>query len=109
MDRERIKSIFLSLNQVEKELVLLNLMFNITIAIRDFFQGKNDAAKASAGYTASEINHKALAFIIASLSNQSRYPDDVIIDIVLDQFLGSELKSYLPQVWDASIRSVDGL
>jgi hypothetical protein len=105
MDRPSAKSSFLALSQKDKELVLLSILYQLTIAIRDVFLTETDGVKLDAAQSASEINHRVLSSIMAVSTGKPRYPDDVLIDIVLDSFSGSSLRRYLPQIWDASIRA----
>jgi hypothetical protein len=103
MDRGLMKARFLALSQTDRELVLLSVLYNLTIAMRDVLHTQTDSTKIDTAKSVSEINHKVLPFIIASRTGKSRYPDDVLFDIVLDTFSGTALLNYLPQIWDASI------
>jgi hypothetical protein len=107
MDRAAIKRTFLAINEIDREMVLLRVLYNLTIAMRDIFHTQGDNQKLNASITFSEINHKTLAFLIALRVNKPHYSDDVFIDIVLDEFSKSYLANYLSQIWDTSFRAIN--
>jgi hypothetical protein len=106
MDQTEMKEQFLACGNADKVMIMLNLMFNMTIVIRDVFHERSDDVKLKASYVVSEINHQITSYVIATMLTEARYPDDVIFDIIIKKFTSSDIKGYLTKTWDASVQSL---
>jgi hypothetical protein len=106
MDQRKMKEQFLACAEADKVMIMLHLMYNMTIVIRDIFHERSDDVKLKSSYVVSEINHQITSYVIATMLNEARYPDDVIFDIIINKFNSSDIKGYLTKVWDASVQSL---
>jgi hypothetical protein len=106
MERSEMKAQFLAYNDADRNMLLLGLMHNLTLVIRDVFHERAEGAKVKASAGVSEINHKITSFVIAKMSNQAHYPDDLIIDFIVDGFIDADISGYLQQAWDTSVRTL---
>ena len=86
--------------------VLLNVMKQLTIVFRDIDTTSAIETRLTAARSISEINHRLLAFVSASLTSQPHYPDDVIIDLLFDHLEQPALARHADWVWDGALSGV---
>jgi hypothetical protein len=106
MDLPAIRSWFSSLSNSDKVVVLLVFMYEITIVVRSVFLGCPDdcESRSRLAYRLSEMNHRFTAAALALMEGEPTYPDDELIDILIEQPNDPELA---PACHDILLRAVE--
>jgi hypothetical protein len=107
MNREAMLQQFLELEPSTKILMLLAISFELTLLARDIDDREPlaDSHKLKYARGMSEINHQIIQSVISRLEDSdSRYPDDVLVDILYETFEKYELQPYFSFVWDRALR-----
>lgn len=94
-------TIFSSYSLKEKEEFLVQLMHEVTIVARGSYEsGQDGLANPQRMRRVNEVQHRVSAFLLALLRNDSqRYPDDVLVKIVLEHPDDSELERQLSEAF----------
>lgn len=93
MDRLAIQSWFNARSRPDKVTILLDVMHELTILVRVvFYDFTHDSDRQLAlMFKISEMNHAFTSAARAMMKNETTYPDDVLIEILLDQTSYPEL------------------
>lgn len=87
-----------------KIVVLIEVLYQLTIAMRGFSTEPDTARRWEAAWEASECHHRVLEYVRALMfRSRDNYPDDVIIEIVHDKLGRPALQPYASSVWDRAI------
>ena len=98
MTDDKAVSVFMSFSSEEKKEFLAQLMYELTLIVRDNYEtGQDGLCNPQRVRRANEVQHRVSAFLWASLRDDpQRYPDDVLVRIILeqpdDEVLGRQLK-----------------
>ena len=106
MDRAAIQKWFSALTQHQKVIALLIIMREITIVMRTIsITYPNDSeTRWRLAYHLSEMNHAFTQAAWAMMENRSTYPDNVLIEIVLEQDHYPEIAADCRYVMDEAMR-----
>jgi hypothetical protein len=86
MDLGAAQSWFRRLSQSDKVIVLLKIMWEFTLIMRDISLSSNDyETRWRLAYHLSEMNHAFTSAASAMIRGQPTFPDDVLMEILLDQ------------------------
>lgn len=86
MDLAAIQAWFRALPQSEKVVVLLGIMWQFTLIMRGIALPSNDCeARWRIAYRLSELNHRFTSAASAMIRGEATYPDDVLMEILLEQ------------------------
>jgi hypothetical protein len=109
MDMPAIQAWFSALPKSDKVLALLTFMFEITIVVRAVFHDNphDCETRSRLAYHLSEMNHAFTSAAIATIKNEPTYPDDILLEILLDQASYPELESYCRYVLVTTIQRVN--
>jgi hypothetical protein len=101
MSVEEAIAIFSSYHLKEKEEFLAHLAYELTIIARDSYEaGENGLTNPRRVRRINEIQHRLSAFLWALLRNDSqRYPDEVLVRIVLEQTDDSALERQISEAF----------
>lgn len=93
MDFAAIQAWFNALPRSEKVVVLLNIMFELTLVMRELgLQHSEDCeTRWRLAYHLSEMNHRFTSAAWAMMENRPTIPGDVLMEILLDQTSYPEL------------------
>jgi hypothetical protein len=93
---------FISSSPAEKADVLLRLAHELTIIARDTYDQESDGVtNPSRLRSINEIQHRTIGFVLALMTNNpNRYPDDVLVQIILDHPEDAELQRQLQEEMD---------
>jgi hypothetical protein len=72
---------FAALSSTEKQTFLLRVMFDLTLECRDVFSDPKTPV-AVVGRSVNELQNKLASHALAQLQMRSRYPDDVLFQIL---------------------------
>lgn len=98
MTDDKAVSVFASFSREEKQEFLAQLMYELTLIVRDSYEaGEGGLLDPARVRHANEVQHRVSAFLWALLrGDPQRYPDDTLVRIILDQpddeILGQQLK-----------------
>ena len=107
MDRTSAKKWFASLSENIKQLFLLDIIYGLTLVARDASTNRNVENRLKQLWIISELTHRLVGYLRSAVAKTVRYPDDVIIDILVDHLERPELKSNANQVWEAAVVSAN--
>src|SRR5262249_22722257 len=101
-----IRSWFSSLSNSDKVNVLLIFMHEITILVRTVFLGyESDCEMRSRlAYHLSEINHRFTSAALALMEGRPTYPDDVLIEILVEQPNDPVLEPYCHDILKKAVQ-----
>lgn len=87
MTADEAVSVFISYSQSEKAEFLAQLMYELTLIARDGYGvGRDGLAEPQRVRRINEAQHRVSAFLWALLRDDpQRYPDDVLVRIILEQ------------------------
>jgi len=103
MSKEEMLETFLNVEPADRIVMLILVSFHLTIVSRDIFLSQSNDKKLKSATGIQEINHKITSNVIDRLKgNNSRYPDNVLIEILFETFAAYELNDYLSDVWNSS-------
>lgn len=106
MDLTSRQSWFAAQPEPLKMLVLIEVLYQLTIAMRGISTDADANLKWEAAWQASECHHKVLEYVRALLFRSDRnYPDDVIVEIVTEKLRHPTLESYTRMVWDRAVET----
>ena len=103
MEKAEIKSWFAAQSQQCKNFVLLQLGNELTIYLRDISTTNDKELMLKAGWVVSECQHRILSYVIAAMTGQDRYPDEVIAEIVFDHIEHPALRSRTQLLWESAM------
>lgn len=108
MDRVAIKNWLSGLAPAEKAIFLMSVMHGLTLTVRWLFYDKEHPCEERIRlmYKISEMNHRFTAAAWQVLESKPTYPDDVLIEILLDHPDCPELEASCWDVLEHSIRSL---
>jgi hypothetical protein len=98
MTDDKAVSVFVSFSSEEKKEFLAQLMYELTLIVRDSYEtGRDGLCNPQRVRRANEVQHRVSAFLWAALRDDpQRYPDDVLVRLILeqpdDEVLGRQLK-----------------
>ena len=86
MTADKAISVFVSYSSKDKEEILANLIHALTIIARDTYEiGRDGLTDPQRMRRINEVQHRISDFLCALLSNNPhRYPDDVLVRIILE-------------------------
>jgi hypothetical protein len=105
MDRPEIESWFAAQSAQFRMLVLLKVMHELTIVLREISFVGDWEKKWQLAYLVSECNHRLVGYNTAVMTGQPHYPDDVIIGILFDYLDHPNLAPYTHGVWDSAVEN----
>jgi hypothetical protein len=102
MDSHSIASAFLALTQQEKIETLVRLAHELTIVGRDTYQvGAAGLSQPARLRAINEVQHRVSSHVLALLRNEAaRYPDEVLIKIILEHDDDPVLQRQVQQAFD---------
>ena len=87
-----------------KILLLIEVLYELTIAMRGISTQQDTSRKWEAAWEASECHHRVLEYLRALMfRSPHNYPDDVIIEIVQNKLSRPALQPYGLSVWDNAV------
>ena len=109
MDKLAAEAWFSNLPQTDKVIVLLSVMHLLTVAIRDIFLDYADdcETRSRLAYRISELNHRLTSAAGSIMKGEETYPDEVIVEMLLDGPNPPELQPYFPWVLEQAKRYSD--
>lgn len=105
MDRPSLESWFAAQPERFRTLVLLEVMHELTIVLRDVSFADDSEKKWQSAYLVSECNHRLIGYSTAVMTGQPRYPDDVIIGILFDYLDHPTIERYTRHVWERAVEA----
>jgi len=105
MDLKSKKSWFAAQPEPFKILLLLEVMHELTIVLRGISTMDDKDLLWRSAWTISECNHRLVGYATAVMTEQPRYPDDVIIGILFDYLEHATLEPYTRAVWDKALET----
>jgi len=101
MTADQALSVFSSLSPREKEEFIAHLMSELTIIGRDTYEvGQDGLTDPQRLRRVNEVQHRVSEYLWALLrDDQQRYPDDVLLKIILEHPDDSELEQQLHEVF----------
>lgn len=103
MHRPETESWFAAQPAKFRILVLLKVMHELTIVLREISFIGDWEQKWQLAYLVSECNHRLVGYITAVMTGQPHYPDDVIIGILFDYLDHPTIERYTRRVWDDAV------
>jgi hypothetical protein len=102
------KNAFSALPEQQQALVLAAFAFELTILARDGYEsGTEELSDPQLVRRINEMQHRVSIAIVSRLKNDTgRYPDDVLMDIVVGSGadkLSAQLRSSFLRAWDTAI------
>ena len=87
MTADEAVHVFSSYSRREKEEFLAQLMYELTLVVRESYEvGGDSLSEPQRVKRINEVQHRISAFLLALLRDESqRYPDDVLVRIILEQ------------------------
>jgi hypothetical protein len=87
MDADKAINVFISYSHAEKADFLAQLMYELTLVVRDNYElGQDGLDNPCRVRRVNEVQHRVSAFLLALLrDNPQRYPDEVLAKIILEQ------------------------
>jgi hypothetical protein len=106
MDLSETRAWFSSLSNSDKVIVLLIFMYEITILLRTVFLGyENDSeTKSRLAYHLSEMNHAFTQAALALMEGKPTYPDDVLIEILIEHPSDPVLEPYCHDILGKAVQ-----
>jgi len=106
MDLAAAQAWFGALPQSEKALVLLGIMWEFTLIMRDISLRYPDDCEMRwrLAYHLSEMNHRFASAASAMMKGEATFPGDVLMEILLDQSSYPELETQCRYALDRVIR-----
>ncbi|MGE0851154.1 MAG: hypothetical protein AB7O44_16245 [Hyphomicrobiaceae bacterium] len=83
--------------------MLVAVMHELTLVLRDVYTMNDKALLAETGWIISECNHRLVGYLFGVVTHGPRYPDDVIIEILFDYLGHPTLARYASDVWDRAM------
>jgi hypothetical protein len=101
MTAEKAINVFVSYSSKDKEEFLAHLIHELTIVARDTYEvGQDGLTNPQRMRRINEIQHRISDFLCALLhNNPHRYPDDVLVRIILEHSDDSELERQLSEAF----------
>ena len=108
MNDSSLVQAFISRSCAEKVSLLLRLAHALTIIARDTYDRESDGlTNPVRTRTINEVQHRVLSFLIALRENNiNRYPDDVLVGIIVDHPEDIELQRQLHEVFSRIMSQV---
>jgi hypothetical protein len=102
MGNHRAATAYSCLSTKKQIAFLLSLSHGLTILARDCYEvGKNGLTRPVRVRILNEVQHRILGFLLALNKNDSqRYPDDVLVRIILEHADDPELQRQLESEFD---------
>jgi hypothetical protein len=94
-------AVFVSYSAEEKKEFIARLMYELTLVVRDSYEvGGESLTNPQRVRRVNEVQHRVAAYLTALMRNDpNRYPDDVLVRIVLEHPLDRELGQQLTDVF----------
>jgi len=105
MDLASKQSWFAAQPEPFKILVLLEVMHELTLVLRDVSASADKDLMWKSAWLVSECNHRLLGYASAVMTRQPHYPDRVIVEILFDHIGNAALEPYACRVWDRAVES----
>ena len=104
MTVDKAIKIFVSHSSEDREEILVYLMHELTIIVRDSYEvGRDGLTNPQRVRRINEVQHCVSAYLYALMSsNSQRYPDDVLIRIILEHPDDKELEEQLSRAFARS-------
>lgn len=101
MTTNKAITVFVSYSSKDKEEFLAHLIHELTIIARDSYEvGQNGLTNPQRMRRINEVQHQISGFLCALLSNNAhRYPDDVLVRIILEHPDDSDLERQLSETF----------
>ena len=108
MNDSSLVQAFINRSCAEKVSLLLRLAHELTIIARDTYDSESDnLTNPVRTRTINEVQHRVLSFLIALRENNiNRYPDDVLVGIIVDHPEDIELQRQLQEVFSRIVSQV---
>lgn len=108
MNDSSLVQAFVNCSCAEKVSLLLRLAHELTIIARDTYDRDSDGlTNPVRTRTINEVQHRVLSFLISLRENKIyRYPDDVLVRIVVDHPEDIELQRQLQEVFSRIVSQV---
>src|SRR2546426_12385064 len=108
MNNTSLVQAFINCSCAEKVSLLLRLAHELTIIARDTYERESDGLTNPVRMrTINEVQHRVLSFLIALRENNlNRYPDDVLVGIVVDHSEDVELQRQLQEVFGRLVSQI---
>jgi hypothetical protein len=103
MDLASKKSWFAAQPEPFKILVLLGVMHELTMVLRDISTTDDKDLMWKSAWIISECNHRLASYAFEVMTQLPHYPDDVIIEILFDHIGHPTLEPYADRVWDKAV------
>lgn len=102
MNADKAINVFVSYSFEEKADFLAQLMYELTLVVRDNYEvGQCGLKNPQRVRQINEVQHRVSAFLLALLrDNPQRYPDDVLAKIILEQPDDEALTRQLGKVFE---------
>ena len=107
MDSENVSSLFSSLSPMYQMLFLVKFGHELTILAREYYPPDASIAVSTDRLRLiNEVQHRALSHLSALLANDAdRYPDKVLVDILLDQQDDAQLRAGVRKAFERTLDS----
>jgi hypothetical protein len=109
MKRDEMVAQFLDLSPPDRLAMLIRICFNMSIVARDVLHRADvdDKSKLQFAEGLTELYHQITQNIIARLADAvSRYPDNVLIEILYDHFIRLKMEEALQTIWNESLQKM---
>jgi hypothetical protein len=108
MNDSSLVQAFINRSCAEKVSLLLRLAHELTVIARDTYDRESDGlTNPVRTRTINEVQHRVLSFLISLRENNiNRYPDDVLVGIIVDHPEDIELQRQLQEVLSRLVSQV---
>lgn len=92
---------------VTKQIVLLQILYELTIVLRSMSVEAKRSKLLEAAMLSSELTHRVSSELMLSLNNQQGFSDGDLISLIDGVLTDVRFDGYSSSVWDQVIKKVD--
>jgi hypothetical protein len=109
MNLLQMKTWFAEKSPAQKKFTALMIAHKLTIVLRDIVSSTDTKEALAAAILISELDHRLLSYVTASMTRQPTFPDDFIVEIIDTALTDKALSGAANQVWEDVTTKVDDL